>query len=306
MCDAKTEAQADTLISSGAYTRRHFGGLAGAIGLAVAFSGCTGEADINSQGTTPKAGSTNLAKSDVIIDTPDGDCDAYFVHPASGKHPGVIIWPDIRGLRPAFKIMADRLANEGYAVLVVHPFYRSVSAQAMIEKIASLPTDQVRPFIFGNARATNAQTNRIDATAYIGWLDSQMAVDTSRRIGVTGYCYGGPVTMRVAAMFPERIGAGGSFHGGGLATDQADSPHLGVPKMQADFLIAIAQNDDEKEPDAKILLRNAFDAAPKSTAEIEVYPAQHGWCPPDSRVYDAIQANRAHDRLVAIFGKALS
>ncbi len=311
MCNHETETEAQIYLAEKSLTRRHFGSLAAAIGLAVSFAGCSGGTQTNAQipaspSASPSSGADDLIKSDVIIDTPDGNADAYFVTPNSGKHPAVIIWTDIRGLRSAFKLMGERLAKAGYSVLVVNPFYRGVSGAEMEAKIASLPQSEVRSYIFGFARATSAATNRTDAAAYINWLDGQNAVDTSRKIGVMGYCYGGPITLRVAAMFPERVGAGGSFHGASLVTDAADSPHLGASKMNAEFLIAIADNDDQKEPQAKVKLKQAFDAA-SSSAEIEVYTdAQHGWCPPDSQVYHEAQAERAWERLLVTFGRALT
>ncbi len=137
------------------------------------------------------------------------------------------------------------------------------------------------------------------------FLDAQAAVDTNRPIGTTGYCMGGPITMRASAAVPGRIGAGASFHGGRLVTDDPASPHKLVPGMRAQFLFAIADNDDEREPDSKNALRKAFDEA-NLDAEIEVYKgALHGWCPPDSRVYNEVQAERAWSRLLALFDRAL-
>ena len=221
---------------------------------------------------------------EVRIETPDGVADAFFVHPATGTHPGVLIWPDIFGLRPAFKDMATRLAAEGYAVLVINPF------EALMALRNSL----------------TAATAAVDATAFIGFLDQQAAVDTQRGVGTAGYCMGGPLVLRTAAAVPERVAAVASFHGGGLATDKPDSPHRLIPRMKAQLLIAIADNDDAKEPETKHLLRTAF-AAAELPAEIEVYAgAKHGWCPPDSRAYDHTQAEKAWERLLALLGRALA
>ena len=154
-------------------------------------------------------------------------------------------------------------------------------------------------------RSLNADTNVRDATAFVSFLDSQSSVDKDRKMGTMGYCMGGPMTMRTAAAAPDRIGAGASFHGGGLVTDQPDSPHLLAPQMKAHYLFAIAANDDERQPEAKDTLRETFEAA-GLPAEIEVYEgAMHGWCPPDSQVYNEAQAERAWHRLLALFERAL-
>lgn len=251
----------------------------------------------------PVANAQDVSESDVTITTPDGVCDAYFVHPSSGRHPAVLIWPDILSLRPAFREMGKRLAQAGYSVLVVNPFYRSARAP-VVSPGSSFQDPEVRGVVMPMAGQLNARTHVTDARAFVGWLDQQPAVDTNRKIGTMGYCMGGPIVMRTAASLPERIGAGGSFHGGGLTTQNEDSPHLGIPNMKAEMLIAIAQNDDEREPDSKNILRSAFDAAGVK-AEIEVYAAQHGWCVPDFPVYDQALAERAWRRMLAIFERAL-
>lgn len=251
----------------------------------------------------PVANAQDVSESDVTITTPDGVCDAYFVHPASGRHPAVLIWPDILGLRPAFREMGKRLAQSGYSVLVVNPFYRSAPSP-VVPAGASFQDPAIRSVVMPMAGQLNAQTHVTDARTFVAWLDQQAAVDTNRKIGTMGYCMGGPIVMRTAAALPERIGAGGSFHGGGLNTANPDSPHLGIPNMQAHMLIAIAQNDDERDPESKNVLRAAFDAAGVE-AEIEVYAAQHGWCVPDFPVYNQELAERAWGRMLAIFQTAL-
>jgi carboxymethylenebutenolidase len=251
------------------------------------------------------AEAAEVKESEVEIKTADGTCDAYFVHPASGKHPGVLVWPDIFGLRPAFRKMGQRLAESGYSVLVVNQFYRTKKPPIAAEG-ASFQDPQVRAALMALAGTLSADTVATDAKAFVPWLDSQAAVDKKRKMGTTGYCMGGPMTMRTAAAFPDRIGAGASFHGGGLVTDKPDSPHLLVPKMKAHYLFAIAENDDQKEPDAKDVLREVF-AKAKLPAEIEVYAGTlHGWCPPDSQVYNEAQAEKAWSRLLALFGSALA
>ena len=201
--------------------------------------------------------------------------------------------------------MGKRLAESGYSVLVVNPYYRAQRAP-VVGPGASFRDPETRAVLLPLARALSAETNVTDAKAFVDFLDAQGAVDTSRGIGTTGYCMGGPITMRTAAAIPERIRAGASFHGGGLATDQPSSPHLLVPKMRADFLFAVAENDDENDPQAKVLLKEAF-AMTDLDAEIEVYEgALHGWCPPDSRVYNEAQAERAWARLLVLFERALA
>ena len=252
----------------------------------------------------PVANALEVAGHDVVVNTPDGDADCYFVHPAKGKYPGVIIWPDILGLRPAFRLMGERLAKSGYAVLVVNPYYRSARSP-VIELGASFQDAKTRNRVMPYYRALSAETNVTDAKAYVAYLDAQSAVDVKRKIGTTGYCMGGPMVMRTAAAIPERIGAGGSFHGGGLVTNYAASPHLLIKNMQADLLIAVAANDDERAPNDKEVLR-ATVAKYGLKAEIEVYKgAMHGWCPPDSRVYHEKQAEQAWVRLLHTFENAL-
>ena len=253
----------------------------------------------------PVAAAPAVVGTDVNVKTPDGEADCYFVHPDSGRHAGVIVWPDILGLRPAFRAMGDRLAASGYAVLVANPYYR-VARSPVVEEGASFADAATRQKVFPLARSLTPETNVTDAQAFVAFLDAQDAVDTTRKIGTTGYCMGGPMTMRTAAAVPNRIGAGASFHGGGLVTDDDSSPHLLVPTMQASFLFAIAENDDERDPEAKGALRQAFDAAGLA-AEIEVYEgAMHGWCPPDSAVYNEAQAERAWGRLLVLFEGALA
>jgi carboxymethylenebutenolidase len=251
------------------------------------------------------ANAVEVKESEVEIKTPDGTADAYFVHPATGAHPGVLVWPDIFGLRTAFRHMGKRLAESGYSVLVVNPFYRTKRAPTSPEG-ANFQDPEVRKAVFALAATLSPETHFTDAKAFVSWLDSQPAVDKKRKMATTGYCMGGPITMRTAAAVPDRIGAGASFHGGGLVTDKPDSPHLLVPKMKAHYLFAIAENDDQKEPKAKDVLREAF-AAAKLPAEIEVYEgALHGWCPPDSAVYNEAQAEKAWSRMLALFKTALA
>src|SRR5438874_2835503 len=241
-----------------------------------------------------------VTESEVTIKTPDGAADSYFVHPASGTAPGVLVWPDIFGLRPAFRQMAKRLAESGYAVLVVNPFYR-VKKAPTAEAGGATPIQDLMPL----ARALNETTQMTDAKAFIGWLDGQDSVAKNRKVGTQGYCMGGPIAFRTAAAVPDRVGAVASFHGGGLVSQQPNSPHLQAAKTKAQFLIAIATNDDERSPKEKDILKETF-AQAKLPAEIEVYAgAAHGWCPPDSQVYNEPQAEKAWSRLMVLYGKAL-
>jgi carboxymethylenebutenolidase len=250
------------------------------------------------------ASASETQGEDVEIKTAAGTADAYFVHPKAGKYPGVLIWPDIFGLRPTFKEMATRLAESGYAVLVINPFYRVRKAPTAPDH-ADMSDPATRDALMALMGSLTPETAVVDAQAFVPYLDSQSAVDKKRKLATTGYCMGGPFVMRTAALFPQRIGAGATFHGGGLVTDKPDSPHLLIPKMKAHFLIAIAENDDKKQPDAKDVLRNSF-ASAHLPCEIEVYAGTtHGWCPPDSHVYDMVQAEKAWSRMLALFKSSL-
>jgi carboxymethylenebutenolidase len=246
----------------------------------------------------------DLIEREVAIETPDGTADAYFVSPARGTYPAVLVWADVFGLRPAFRQMAKRLARSGYAVLVPNAFYRQKKAPIVAEG-ASFQDPATREMLMGLMKALVPEDVVSDARAFIAFLDQQASVDRSRKLAVTGYCMGGPITMRAAATFPDRIGAAASFHGGGLVTDKPNSPHLLVPKIKAGYLFAIAENDDEKQPAAKDVLREVF-AKAGIPAEIEVYAgAMHGWCPTDSQVYNPAQAEKAWSRMLALFERAL-
>ena len=272
-------------------SRRQFGALslgAGVLSLLPSVAGAAAE----------------VKESEVDISTPDGTADAYFAHPSRGAYPGVLVWPDIYGLRPAFRQMGKRLAESGYSVLVVNPFYRTKRAPTAPEH-ADFEDPATRAALMALAGSLTAQTAVTDAKAFVAWLDGQPSVDRKRKMGTSGYCMSGPFTLRTAAAFPDRIGAGASFHGGSLVTDKPDSPHLLVAKMKAQYLFAIAESDDQRQPETKNVLRAAF-ATAKLPAEIEVYAGTiHGWCPPDSRVYNHDQAEKAWSRMLALFKTAL-
>jgi carboxymethylenebutenolidase len=290
MCDDRTaEDDAVFLDRLGQPTRRGFSALS-----LAALAACA----------TSPAGALGVSESEVTITTPDGNADGYFVHPGAGRHPGVLMWPDIRGIRPAFRMMGKRLAESGYSVLVVNPYYRAQAGE--VSRPGENWTDPaVRERIGPMARALNAQTQATDGVAFVRWLDQQGAVDTRRKLGSMGYCMTGAFVMRTAAAAPDRLGAGASFHGGGLTTAAPDSPHLLIPQVRASFLIAVAENDDAQEPTSKDTLRAAFEAA-RVPAEIEVYPARHGWCVLDSPSFDQVQADRAWERMLALFSTALA
>lgn len=291
MCDEKTAKDVEEYLLRNAVTRREFSKRGAGAALAMMLPAVANALDVVEQ--------------DVMVETPDGMADCYFVHPATGAHAGVIVWPDIVSIRPAFRAMGKRLAESGYSVLVVNPYYRTVKG-AVVPEGKTFRDPGIRELLMPHAETLTPETCVRDGRAFVEYLDQQQSVDTNRKIGTTGYCMTGSYTMRLAAAIPDRIGAGGSFHGGGLASDKEDSPHLLASKMKAGFLIAIAANDDERDPQAKVLLREAFDANDVS-AEIEVYEdTLHGWCPPDSAVYNEPQAERAWSRLLALFERDLS
>jgi carboxymethylenebutenolidase len=274
----------------------------------VALSMATG---IAATAGTSEAAGIELVETDVEIQTPDGTCDAAFIHPKTGSHPGVLVWPDAFGLRPSMRNIAKRIAGEGYSVVVPNPFYRLTKA----------PFTDASGFNFQNAAdmaklqplmaSINSPGNaEKDAAALVAYLDAQKEVNKGKKIGTQGYCMGGALVMKTAAALPDRIGAGASFHGGGLVTDKPESPHLLAPKIKARLYIGIASNDDKRQPDAKDKLKDAF-AAAKVRAEIEVYESLHGWCVADmplqngAPIYNKADAERAWGKLVALYKAGL-
>jgi carboxymethylenebutenolidase len=310
MCDDATERELQKYLAEKRLKRRAFNVGVGAT-AAILVVGCEDEPDITTDagGKSPDAGKVSdggaqlaTKSSNVEIETEDGEINAFFVHPETGKHAGVIIWPDILGPRAAFETMATRLAEAGFAVVVTNQYYRT--AKDPVLKDWSEFNEEGRKKLEPHIAAITPAGITSDAAALVEWLDKQSAVDTGKKIATAGYCMGGPYTFRTAASKPERVGAFASLHGGGLVTMDEDSPHLLLPKIKASALIAIAQNDDERAPDVKTELKEAAEEADVK-AEITVYPAQHGWCAIDSAAYDEEQANKAWDRMVAIFNEAL-
>jgi len=289
MCDELTEAENAAWLS-----RRQFSTMSAGTAIMAAVPGYIAR---------PAPGPLPTKARAVIITTSDGKADAWFYAPETGKHPAVILWPDIAGLRAAYQTMGARLASAGYAVLVVNHYYRGALAP-VLDTLAAWRTPEgqakLKPLI---ARITPQGTVR-DASAFVGWIDSQAEVDTAKRIGTCGYCMGGPYTVRTAFAVPARIGAAASFHGAGLVGEDMDSPDKLIVKTQAAFLFAIAQNDDASAPGDKDALRAAAKAAGRP-AEIEVYPAQHGWCTIDAPIYSQAQAEKAWGRMLALFATNL-
>ena len=292
MCDEETQKEVEEYLRSHPeITRRDFTKLATGAGLALMFP--------------PMVNAQAVSERDVNIETPDGVADCYCVYPSMVAHAAVRVWPDILALRPAFREMGKRLARSGYAVLTVNPFYRDAHAP-VVGRGASFSQPEIRNHVLPMARNLNAETHFTDARAFAAWLDDQPEVDTNRGIGTTGYCMGGPMVMRTVAAVPDRFAAGATFHRGGLATNAPDSPHLLIPQTQAQILHCIAENDDDNDPQAKVTLRDAYDAA-GIAAEIEVYEdAMHGWCAIDSQVYHEAQAEHAWSRLLNLFQNALA
>ena len=303
MCDEITERE------NAAYLSRRQLGLAGAAATVLTACGTRPVATPSapsSEAPTPaepaEAMPTTLRRP-VTITTPDGQADGVFITPPQGNHPGVLMWPDVAGLRPAYETMATRLAEAGYAVLVVNPYYRSAKSP-ILNHFDEWRTDEGRARIAPMIDALSPQGLANDGAAFVAWLDQQPEVDPAKKIGTQGYCMSGSFTFRVAAAAPERVGAIASFHGGGLVTDAQDSPHTLFAKMSAAALVCIAENDHTRAPEAKPALEKAASDA-GTTAEIEVYPANHGWCTLDSPVYHATQAERAWARLLATYAAHL-
>ncbi len=274
------------------------------------FTALTLAAGVSAATGASAASVAEVIDTDVLVKTPSGTCDAALVHPqGSGRWPAVIIFPDIFGLRPTMRAMAKRLATNGFTVLVPNPFYRSTKAPGIFPDFDfGNPADRAKLDALRAPMTSDAVMQ--DAAAYVAFLDAQPSVNNKAKMGVVGYCMGGPMTMQAAAANPARIGAGASFHGGGLVTDKPDSPHLLVPRIKAQFYFGIAASDDEKQPEAKTKLREAFDAA-KVPVKIEVYEGTlHGWCVKDmplqagKPIYNEPQAERAWNELLALYKRA--
>ena len=291
MCDELTEKDIDAWFRESGLTRRTFN--KATLGATVAAL------------LPAAANAVDVVGSEVTVTTPDGEADAWFVHPAEGASAAVMFWPSIVGIRETFRAMGTRLAESGYAVLVINPYYRTQSGPVIPED-KGFRDPGMRDVLIPFARTLSPETCVTDGTAFVDWLLNQEAVDSSRKMGSVGYCMTGSYCMRLSAAMSDKIGAGCSFHGGGLVTDADNSPHRLISQMKASFLIAIAANDDERSPQEKSVLRAAFDES-GVPAEIEVYDgALHGWCIPDSGVYHEAQAERAWSRMLALFEETLA
>jgi len=238
---------------------------------------------------------------EVSVPTPDGTCDAAFFHGKKAA-PGVVIIPDIVGLRQAFRRMGQRLASSGYSVLVINPYYREKKAPVVADTFDfANPTDRAAVFAL-RSKLTTA-TIDTDTAAFIDWLGKNKHVSKAK-VGFTGYCMGGAFVVRAAAVRPDRVGAGASWHGGGLTTAAPDSPHLLAPKIKAAMYFGIAQDDDAKQPESKTILKDAFDKT-GNPAGVEIYKANHGWCVPGSAAYNEAEAERGWGELLKLYRRAL-
>ncbi|KHK92492.1 dienelactone hydrolase family protein [Novosphingobium malaysiense] len=288
MCDEFTAQAEDAHLARRHMNRREFAALSAA---GMALVGCSGGVKAD--------GGSDVSEKMVSITTADGVCDAFFVHPAKGTHPGIVMWPDIAGLRDVFKVMARSLAAEGYAVLAVNQYYRSSPAPVM-DSFSEYRTPEGQEKIKPMREQLDPEAITRDSKAFVAFLDQQEEVDKQQGIGSNGYCMGGPFTVRAAAAVPSRVKAAASLHGAGLVTDAPDSPHRILDQTQASFLFAIARNDDERQPEQKAELRKAAQAAGRP-AEVEVFAADHGWCVPDSPAYDPNAADKAWQEMLALF-----
>lgn len=290
MCDDATATAEEQALARKGLSRREFA----ALGASAALAGCAG-------GAMDGEDNSEIREGIVEITTADGVADAFFVRPAKGAHPGIVMWPDIAGLRDAFKVMARKLAADGFAVLVVNQYYRGGPAPVM-QSFSEFRTPEGQEKIRPLREALTAEAITRDAKAYVAFLDGDPAVDKKRRIGSNGYCMGGPFTVRTAAAAPNRVGAAVSLHGAGLVTEAPDSPHRLLASTKASYMVAVARNDDAKDPASKETFRKAAEAGGRP-ADVEVYAADHGWTVPDSPAWDPTEADRAWQKMVALFGK---
>jgi len=252
------------------------------------------------------SGQAKVVEKDVNVPMASGVADSALFYPeGKGPWPAVLVWTDILGLRPVFRELGQRLAAEGYVVLVPNPFYRNAKAPVVDGSFDfSKPEDRAK--VMPMAAALTADADMSDGKSHIDFLDAQPQTDKKKKMGVQGYCMGGPLAFRTAATVPERIGAVATFHGGGLVTDKPDSPHLLIPKMKAEVLCAVADNDDKREPAAKDKLKEAF-AAAHMTATVEVYEGcNHGWTVRGSQVYNEQGAEKAWAALTALYKRNLA
>lgn len=294
MCNQEQLARMGSKVS-----RRQFGAVGLAGGAAASLAACT------SMGNDPATAPGSLSQGREIFDAPGGQMDGYFVRPSEGSWPGVILWPDIAGLREAKREMARRLAAQGYSVFVANPYYRSVAGEQFADFQAFRDANgfqKVGPWREKNTPGAVKET----ADAVVGWLDAQPSVDSSKGIANQGYCMTGSWSFYTAAARPDRVLAAASFHGGGLVSDSAESPHLSIDDSApgAHFLAAIAQDDDAEQPNAKTVLRQTFEQEDR-WGEVDVYAGDHGWTVLDSPSYNEAAAERAWARMLAIYEMAL-
>lgn len=291
MCDEQTLKDWEQHLKNKPVTRRRFNTLTLGAGLAAVLP--------------PLANAQRISQNHVEIETPDGIADCFMAHPPSGSHPGIVLWPDILGLRPAFMDVGRQLAGNGYAVLVVNPYYRDAKAPVVPSTESRFSDPEVRDIVIPLAKTLNAETHFTDARAFVEYLEDHSAVSATRGIGTVGYCMGGPIAMRTAAARPDRVAAVSILHGAGLVTKEEDSPHLLISRMTAEFLVAIAESDDAEEPATKAILRDTFDAAGLD-AEVKVFEGvRHGWTVPDSPAFSRLLAQDAWDDMVTLFEDAL-
>ncbi|MDX2936316.1 dienelactone hydrolase family protein [Streptomyces ipomoeae] len=251
---------------------------------------------------------TAVRGTTVDIATEDGTADAYLVHPDDdAPHPAVLFYMDAFGLRPQLKAMADRLAGAGYTVLVPNIFYRA--GRAPVFDLPDFIDTQARPDLWGTImpvmQALTTDLAMRDAEAYLGWLADCPQAATGP-VGITGYCMGARLALHTAGAFPERVAAAAGFHGGRLATDDPDSPHLAAPRITGEVYFGHADNDHSLPPEQIDRLDKALTEA-GVRHRTEVYPgAHHGYTQADTAAYDAEATERHWTALLDLLDRTLA
>ncbi len=273
--------------------------LAAAMPLALLLGSC---APMPLPSTT--AASPAVSESRVTVATRDGVADALLFEPEGrGQWPAVIVWSDLAGLRPAFREIGQRLAAEGYVVLVPNIFYRTARIDGTVAPAALTP-EQSRERSTAWMDAIGDEGGEADAKAYLAFLDSLPTVDATRPAGVLAYQYGSPYAFHAAFALPDRIRAVAAIHPMRIATARPNSPHLFVGRSRAAYYVALAGPDDAREPGDKEDLRKAFaDAGLAGT--VEVIGAGNGFGVSDLAAYDGTAAEAAWQRALALFGAQL-